>query len=188
MTQLSVDEPWHTPVGKWNYAQRIGHLQLLDEVMQNPDIMKDVKVGSLRISDRREQFPNFYNFIDTELTAAFRQYLFDCYKHTPTEVTWSAWVHVCLHGQGLVPHYHMGDEHLTSIVYLTESKANLVLRDPRANMVRNWPQEILKDHYKDYEIHPRVGDFVMFPTFIDHYVMATEPDFRVSVAIDWCFK
>jgi hypothetical protein len=28
----------------------------------------------------------------------------------------------------------------------------------------------------------------MFPTFLDHYVMAAEPDFRVSIAIDWCFQ
>jgi hypothetical protein len=188
MNYPDVIQPWNTPIGKWNYAEKTVELQLLDELMQHPAVMQDTKVGSLRISDRKEEFPKLYNFIDTHLRWAFRRYMNSCFDHHPSEVSWSAWAHLCLHGQGLVPHYHMGDEHLTSILYLTESKANLVLRDPRANQVRNWPQEILKTHYPDYQVHPRVGDFVMFPTFIDHYVMAAEPDFRVSVAIDWCFQ
>lgn len=178
-------ELWDTTVLQWSFRAEIDGL--LEEVMSNPDVMKDTKVGSLRISDRKEQFPKFFDFIDTKLRECAKQYMLETYSYRPQEITWSAWAHLCLHGTGLEPHYHMGDEQLTSIIYLTDSKASLVLRDPRANMMRNWPQEILKTTCTDFKYNPRVGDFIMFPTFVDHYVMAAEPDFRIAVAIDWCF-
>lgn len=188
MDQTKSENIWATPIGKWNFAQQVGELGLLDEILQNPDVLKDTKVGMHRISDRKDEFPKFTSFIDGCLRNCMNEYMLKHYNHVPEFATWSAWTHLCLHGIGLVPHYHMGDEYLTSIIYLTESKANLVLRDPRANMVRNWPQTVLKSHFADHEVHPRTGDFVMFPTYIDHYVMATQPDFRVAVAIDWCFE
>lgn len=179
---------WCTPIGHENFQPEVDGYKILDEVMMHPDIMKDVKVGSLRVSDRKEEFPQLVALIEHTLQRSVDNYVRENFGREPEETTWSAWVHTCFHGQGLVPHYHMGDEHLTSILYLTESKANLVLRDPRANMLRSWPQDILKTRLADYQVHPRVGDFVVFPTFVDHYVMAAEPDFRVSIAIDWCFK
>lgn len=179
---------WGVPISSWNLSHAVKELGLLDEVMQHTKIMADTKVGSLRISDLKHEFPNFTKFIDVMLAPYIMEYMNTMYGHAPKGLTWSAWVHTCIHGQGLVPHYHMGDEHLASIIYLTDSKANLVLRSPRANMIRNWPQEILTSVEKDHVVHPRVGEFVVFPTYIDHYVMATEPDFRVSVAIDWCFQ
>lgn len=181
-------ENWTTPIGKSNYLKTIDFNGLLNEVMNHPKIFEEVKVGSLRISDRKEEFPLLTEFIDDVLEDHVKDYVHQNFSRKPKNLTWSAWVHTCLHGQGLVPHYHMGDEYLTSILYLTESQADLVLRDPRANMVRNWPQDMLMSAFSDHHVHPRIGDFVVFPTFIDHYVMASEPDYRVSIAIDWCFK
>jgi hypothetical protein len=161
---------------------------MLEEVMQHPDVMKDVKVGSLRLSDRKDEFPLSVDYIDTQLRHEIEMYIRSNYQHHAKNLRWSAWVHTCFNGNGLVPHYHMGDEHLTSIFYLTRSKAGLFIRNPLANMIRNWPQEILKGEMADYRVDPRPGYFVAFPTYLDHYVMAAEPDFRVSIAIDWCFE
>lgn len=185
---IEYQHPWHIPIGHTAFSQMTEHLGLLDEVMQHPEIMAEIKVGSLRISDRKNEFPKLYAFIDKELSIAAKIFLRETYKHRAENLRWSAWVHACINGTGLVPHYHMGEEHLTSILYLTDSKANLVLRNPIANTMRTWPQEILKTVYADYHVNPRAGDFVIFPTFIDHYVMAAEADFRISIAIDWCFE
>ena len=185
---MSHFEAWTTPIGQRNYLQFFDFKKLLDEVMAHPKIFDDVKVGSLRISSRKEEFPTFVSFLESYLNLEVVNYVKKNFGREPKDMTWSAWVHTCIHGQGLVPHYHMGDEYLTSILYLTESKADLVLRDPRANMVRSWPQDMLKTAFSDHHVHPRIGDFVVFPTYVDHYVMAAEPDFRVSIAIDWCFK
>lgn len=185
---IEYKHPWITPIGQTSFFTAVQHEKLLDEVMQHPEIMAEIKVGSLRISDRKKEFPKLASFIENVLKPHAKYFIQDFYDHRPEDLRWSAWVHACINGAGLVPHYHMGDEHMASILYLTESKANLVLRNPMANMMRNWPQEILKGHYADVQVNPRVGDFVIFPTFIDHYVMAAEPDFRISIAIDWCFE
>lgn len=161
---------------------------MLEEVMMHPSIMKDVQVGKLRISDLKEEFPICTDAIEMMLKRDVDDYVIKTYGHKPKNLRWSAWVHTCLHGQGLVPHYHMGEEHLTSIFYLTRSKAGLFIRNPLANMIRNWPQEIVQGTMRDVRIDPRPGLFVVFPTYLDHYVMAAEPDFRVSIAIDWCFE
>ncbi|BAQ02606.2 hypothetical protein [Ralstonia phage RSL2] len=165
---------------------KVTFYKLLDEVMSHPAIMRDVKVGSLRISDRKDEFPQCTQFIENHLQDELKGYVYQEFGHRVKGVRWSAWIHTCFRGTGLVPHYHMGDEHFASVLYLSESKASLIIRDPRANMVRNFPQEILKTNFADYKLDPRPGDFVMFPTYLDHYVMSDEPDFRVSIAIDWC--
>lgn len=185
---MNIEEMWSTPIGTDNFVNFVRAGKLLDEVMNHPEIMAQTKVGSLRISDRMDEFPHLTQFIQHRLTHRFEHYMYQAFGYRPRRVSWSAWVHTCFHGQGLVPHYHMGDEHVASILYLTESKAGLVVRDPRANMVRNFPQELLKTNFQDYQHNPREGDFIIFPTYLDHYVMAAEPDFRVSIAIDWCFE
>jgi hypothetical protein len=185
---MNTFKNWGSPFGVENFKRIVTEEKFLDEVMQHPEVMANTKVGSLRISDRKEEFPKLASFIDERLRAMLHFFMEANFNRTPQNVTWSAWVHTCFQGQGLVPHYHMGEEHITSILYLTDSKANLVVRNPLANMVRNWPQDILRSNMGDVQFNPREGDFVMFPTFLDHYVMAAEPDFRVSIAIDWCFE
>jgi Putative 2OG-Fe(II) oxygenase len=181
---------WTTPIAQTLDTRSVNvAAEMLEEVMAHPNIMKDVKVGSLRISDCMEEFPICTSYIQNVLRPEVDMYVRGAFSHTPKNLRWSAWVHTCLNGNGLVPHYHMGDEHITSIFYLTESKAGLFIRNPLANMIRNWPQEILTGpHMRDICIDPRPGKFVAFPTYLDHYVMAAEPDFRVSIAIDWCFE
>lgn len=180
---------WDTPIEQLISTRSVWNAgKMLEEVMAHPNIMKDVKVGSLRISDCKEEFPHCTEYISTVLYDEVMHYLRKAYSHTPHNLRWSAWVHTCFNGNGLVPHYHMGDEHVASIFYLTDSKAGLFIRNPLANQIRNWPQEILQSAMRDVRIDPRAGLFVAFPTYLDHYVMAAEPDFRVSIAIDWCFE
>lgn len=180
---------WETPIQQHINTRSFTSASLmLEEVMMHPAIMKDVKVGSLRISDLKEEFPRCTEYIENDIRHEMEMYIRSAWRHEATELTWSAWVHTCFHGQGLVPHYHMGEEHIASIFYLTNSKAGLFIRNPLANMVRQWPQGVLHGAMKDVRIDPRPGLLVAFPTYLDHYVMAAEPDFRVSIAIDWCFK
>ncbi|BCM95118.1 putative 2OG-Fe(II) oxygenase [Burkholderia phage FLC6] len=182
---MTVSRMWETPIGERNLEPKVTFYKLLDEVMNHPAIMQDIKVGSLRISDRKDEFPECTRFIEHHLMDEMKGYVYQEFGARVKDVKWSAWIHTCFGGTGLVPHYHMGPEHFASILYLTDSKASLIIRDPRANMVRNFPQE-LKHNFADYKVDPRVGDFVIFPTYLDHYVMAAEPDMRVSIAIDWC--
>lgn len=181
---------WTTPIAQMLDTRSVWNAEkMLEEVMAHPAIMKDVKVGSLRISDLKEEFPHCTQYIESELRFQVEHYVRGAFSHDVKNLTWSAWVHTCFNGNGLVPHYHMGDEHVASIFYLTESKAGLFLRNPLANQIRNWPQEILTGpHMRDMRIDPWPGLFVVFPTYLDHYVMAAESDFRVSIAIDWCFE
>lgn len=184
---MEMIQPWNTTIGKVSFTPEVMDVErLLGEVMAHPRLMNDVKVGSVRLN--HEEFPICSHAIDTLLRDEVKKYVIEIGGRSPHYLKWSAWVHLCIHGNGLVPHYHMGDEHISTLLYLTESKANLVLRDTRAPLVRHFPQDMLAKAYADYHVHPRKGDFCVFPSYIDHYVIAAEPDFRVSLAIDWCFK
>ncbi len=183
---MKFTRPWTTVIGEHQFGAELNVDELLDEAMNHPDIMANPKVGSVRINKR--DFPKCYAAIDQHLRAQVKEYMAELGLRMPKLLKWSSWFHLCLHGQGLEPHYHMGDEHLATVLYLTEAKAGIVLRDPRANFVRHFPQDMQAVQHADQLITPGKGKFVIFPTFVDHWVMAMEPEFRVCIAVDWCFK
>lgn len=181
---MNLIQPWNTSIGKTSVLDTVDIQALLNEVMEHPRVMENMKAGALRIN--HTEFPKAANAIEQQLTTHVSEYVRSVSGRFPRSINWSSWYHICIHGLGLVPHYH--NDALTSVLYLTDSKANLVLRDTRANIARHWPQDMLDGIHGDYVVHPRQGDFLVFPGYIDHYVMAQEPDFRISIAIDWNFK
>lgn len=184
--KMEITNPWCVAIGETQFIDEFNIDAMLEEVMSHPDVMKSTKVGSLRIN--KKDFPKVYAIIDQHLRQEVKTYVEAIGYRLPKLLKWSSWLHFCFHGTGLVPHYHMGDAHLATILYLTDSKAALVLRDPRANFVRHFPQDMQAIHFADQQVIPRKGKFVIVPTYVDHYVMSDQPDFRVSLAIDWCFK
>lgn len=181
---MELIQPWNTSIGKISFSDLIDVQDLLNEVMQHPQVMENTKVGALRINQML--FPKASRMIDKHLRPIIEGYIYDVGGRRPDNLKWSSWYHICIHGVGLVPHYH--NDALTSVFYLTDSKANLVLRDTRANIARHWPQDMLDGVHGNYEVNPRKGDFVVFPGYIDHYVISEEPDFRISIAVDWNFE
>jgi hypothetical protein len=184
---MKINNKWDIPFGQLSFTpEQVNTQAMLNEIFQHKCVMEDTKVGTVRMN--AVDFPICTGAIESQIKEKIIEYVTLTGGRAPKNLTWSAWAHICLHGTGLVPHYHMGEEHLSSIIYLTESKANLVLRCPIATAVRQYPQDMLAHQYPDFIVHPRQGDFCIFPSYIDHYVMAAEPDFRVSLAMDWCFN
>lgn len=181
---MNLIQPWNTSIGKVSVEETVDIESLLNEVMQHPDVMKDLKAGALRIYS--DTFPLAFAAIDGPLREQVAKYIEQVAGRAPRDMKWSSWYHICIHGVGLVPHYH--NDALTSVLYLTSSKASLVLRDTRANIARHWPQDMLDTIHGNMNVDPKRGDFLVFPGYIDHYVISQEPDFRISIAIDWNFK
>lgn len=181
---MEFQNPWQTLIGK-EHVDDIPYIQkLLNEVMQHPKVLDNMKAGALRIDHK--EFPLIADYLESFQRQHVEKYIVEVTGMHPRAMTWSAWIHICIHGMGLVPHYH--DDPVTTCLYLTHSKANLVLRDTRAAIARQWPLRMREKAHADHVIHPEVGDLYIFPGYIDHYVMAQEPDFRISLAADWSFK
>lgn len=179
--------PWVTTIGQKDFSKdELDVEALLEEALMSPTIMESQAVGSLRVNKR--DFPKNFAAIDQHLRAQLKEYALQIGYDLPKHIKWSAWFHFCMHGNGLEPHYHMGDAQLTSVLYLTDSSAALVMRDPRNNFVRNFPKEIRDKHNADLRIIPKQGRSVVFPVYVDHYVMPFEKEFRVSLAVDWTLK
>lgn len=181
---MELLQPWKTTIGKLSVLDFVDIDAMLNEVMQHPAVMEKPVNGSLRV--KYEEFPICSDVLEHKLKPQVERYISTVTTHTPKRLSWSSWFHICMHGNGLIPHYH--DEALNSVLYLTTSKANLVLRDPLASQARQWPQEMRKVIHADQQFHPVKGDFVIFPGYVDHYVMSDEPDFRISMATDWIFR
>jgi hypothetical protein len=90
-------------------------------------------------------------------------------------------------GRGLEVHNHP-TSHLTSVLYLAcsgeEDDSELVLLDPRSHAGRSYPEALRKSQFASLRIRPRVGELLVFPSYIAHYVAPGRSSKRVSVNTD----
>lgn len=59
---------------------------------------------------------------------------------------------------------------LTGIVYLTPQNTGLILHDPRPNAERGYPRQFFAE-FDDHTIVPKMGDVVLFPSYVYHSTM-----------------
>lgn len=87
-------------------------------------------------------------------------------------------------GGGLEYHNHPNSQ-ITAIYYLTDSIADLVIYDPRANASRGYPPEVLKNHFSNYRLSPKAGDLVIIPAYLAHQVTPSSDQFRITLVTDY---
>lgn len=83
-------------------------------------------------------------------------------------------------GEGLYPHYHPSSA-FSAIVYPQDSESGINFFDPRGNACRGYPKEIRDTFFAKYQLSPRAGDVLIFPSYIQHSVSHVKEDVRLSL-------
>ena len=83
-------------------------------------------------------------------------------------------------------HNHMG-AWFSSVYYIMAEEEDqggeIIFTDPRTNANRGYDQKFAK-HFKEFVIQPKTGDYVIFPSFLYHWVNKFTSRFRIAIPID----
>lgn len=126
--------------------------------------------------------------IEGEVRQRVSEYVVREFGREPVGLHGDTWAFHAQQGTGMEPHLHGGRCLLSTALYLTESVAQLVLRDPRGNAVRGMPRDIREKYFANHRITPSEGTLVIFPCYLDHYVSTGPSELRIAILTDWYFK
>jgi hypothetical protein len=86
-----------------------------------------------------------------------------------------------------IPRHNHKGSFVSMVFYILSESDNLggeiVLQDPRPNANRGYTDEF-SNWFKDVRHNPKTGDFLIFPSFLYHYVDLYSSDNRIAIAID----
>lgn len=130
------------------------------------------------------------NFKNNIVLPAFNNYLQEVYNLKLDDFGYhkvKSWITGGSPNYNLANHNHSGSQ-LTAVFYLmaesTDKGGKLVLVDPRSNANRGYPPK-LRSIYNNIEFQPTTGDYLIFPSFLYHYVNTYyAPSLRLCVPVD----
>jgi Putative 2OG-Fe(II) oxygenase len=135
------------------------------------------------------EYPFISDFVDARLRNQFNECLKNNFGATldqfPTSY-FKAWLIFPISERGVVP-YHLHNNATLSGVYYpiaeSFSGGDLVFVDPRTNACRGYPEE-LKSHFANKHEKPTTGKYVIFPSYLPHYVEPYNDGKRICLAVD----
>ena len=131
------------------------------------------------ISDYQDE-PVFKNYIQTILQTL------RVTKLKGEKVTIHSWANVNEKGNWNFIHNHPGTD-LSGVYYVKVPKdsGEIVFFDPRKIDTAN--SAFQEDHPKSMGVHPIEGNFIMFPSYLEHMVTPSESEeIRISIAFNIC--
>jgi hypothetical protein len=89
--------------------------------------------------------------------------------------------------QSSLPSHNHSGAHLSAVFYILTGPqiegGSLFFTDPRNNSNRGYPLEF-RNIFQSVQYQPMMGDFVVFPSFVYHYVSACSSTHRLCVPVD----
>lgn len=163
--------------------------QMVDGLLAHPELRttRDIAGTDADIFDHELDFLNAFALEIVE--PAFDRYLQQTMDARLTDFPnrcYSGW-QMAYAGMYNMPLHNHRNSHVTSVFYfLTEDDAkggDLVFVDPRMNANRGCHQR--QANWFDYTVHqPRSGDYLVFPSFLYHFVRPHAGDLRLGIAVD----
>lgn len=174
-------QPWSTTIREGVIPS--GLLQdMLNEALTHPsgDVSKPIDLAN-QINDK--SLPVIDKFVNEILIPEGKRYIGDVFNVVPKDIDYRSWIRITTDGSGLLVHEH-SNSHITCIVYLEGSDGDLVLQDPRLNAGRGYPSLIRKDNFKPMVFTPKAGRYLIFPSYLHHYVECHRASLRCVVTTD----
>ena len=179
---MMIHNKWSTPieVGDFSIEGLADHI-LLNYNMSDPPADNNYNIfndESKPISDLKQiAYDNFAAYIN-------RCYGVDITKIYKHEM--KAWI--TGHGDhySMAQHNHMGSWFSSVYYVLAEEQdkgGEIVFGDPRSNANRGYDTRFAK-HFEPFQLTPKTGQFVNFPSFVYHHVNRYYSKFRIAIPID----
>ncbi len=176
--------PWKTVIAKINVKDSFDMDLVASEIFSLDTEWDTDKSQNEGISE--ELTPNIIAIRDKHITPAIIDYIRDIFC---IEVT-KEMMHVhtkglTLRDRGFVgPHVHSA-ANFTTVMYPHDSSSSLFLTDPRGNACRGFPKDIRFTSFDDFEIKPKAGDVYIMPSYIPHFVVPVNNEFRATLVNDY---
>lgn len=177
-------QPWKTVIARINVADKFDMDMVASEIFSLDAEWDTDKADNEGISE--ELTPNIIAIRDHHITPAIIDYIREIYC---VEIT-REMMHV--HTKGLTlkdrgfvgPHVHSA-ANFTTVMYPHDSSSSLFLTDPRGNACRGFPKDIRFNSFDDFEIKPKAGDVYIMPSYIPHFVVPVDREFRATLVNDY---
>jgi hypothetical protein len=89
--------------------------------------------------------------------------------------------------QSSLPSHNHSGAHLSAVFYILTGEqtegGSLIFTDPRNNSNRGYPLEF-QNIFQPVQYQPVMGDFIVFPSFVYHYVSACSSNHRLCLPVD----
>lgn len=180
---MELDYAWPTAIGKGKFdSLELSQYLLMNYDLSNPKSEAD---GYNIFEDGTSYISNFKEVA----LKAFNDYLQKTIRKNISDYggyELKGWItgHGAPYNMSL--HNHFG-AHLSAVFYvLSEDKTGggeIVFTDPRFNANRGYDMWF-KDMFRDKVILPETGDYLIFPSFLYHYVLPYYSSLRIAVPVD----
>ena len=179
---MELIEPWKVTIGKLNVGNQFDLDEILNELLLMEHVVEENADDHVEILG-----PNITLLRDTFITPAALDYVEKTMQHVKGFFSSNTWAVSLKDNKSLEVHIH-SDSNITTVFYPMDSDTALVLVDPRGAACRGYPSAVRANHFGRLRITPRAGDLYIFPSYLQHYVVQTDNEFRLSLVTDYFFN
>jgi len=178
---------WGTPIEILNVDKNdiLGNLQY--HIMTNYDLNNPISdFGNDNLFN--DKSAAIQNFKDKIVIPAFNNYILKNYNVDVSKDpnVFKCWITGTKNGYYMVSHNHSGAQ-FSGVFYLLAEEQNqggsIIFTDPRYNANRGYDERFQKNFSPEI-LKPKTGDFVIFPSYLYHYVEQFKSSLRIALPID----
>lgn len=172
---------WSTPIMHGNFEVE----GLAEHILANYNMQEPPSDFDYNILEGESTYIQELKFIAEN---NFRQYVKKCFgvDMDRYESHLKGWITGHGDNYSMAMHNHSGAQ-FSAVYYVMAEEQNqggkIYFMDPRSNANRGY-DNFFQHHFKPFELMPKSGDFVIFPSFVYHYVAQFHSRFRIAIPID----
>lgn len=186
--QRGINQLYPTPVLYDIMAEDVQQ-KMVDNLLQHPELRASHALAGTDADIFKHKLDFLEEFAANTVEPVFDRYLQETMNSRLVDFPHRFYGGWQLGYAGLynMPAHNHRNSHITSVFYfLTEDAAHggdMVLLDPRINANRGCHER--QANWFDYTIHqPKSGDYLVFPSFLYHFVRPHTGDLRLGLAVD----
>lgn len=186
MLKDGYNDLWPTKV----FVGKIEDQELLGSIIQETFLISDGPLGKRIDGDNIFKGDNeiFDSFKTKIVLPSFEEYLnrvvgTSLSNYPKFEL--NGWLTGRSHGYGMPMHNHSGSQ-LSAVFYLMaeeEAGGKIIFVDPRSNANRGYDSFFRKE-FDNIEHVPKAGEFLIFPSFLYHWVSYYHSKMRIAIPVD----
>ena len=182
-----IQQLWPTPVYRSKFDIELNN-NLINALLLNYDMRNAPSdFGDVNILDSSDSA--IFQFKDEVIYPAFNSFLKETLGKQITD--WGGhrlkgWIAGTSDNYSLAYHNHRGAQ-LSAVFYLLCEEQNrggqITFTDPRQNSNRGY-DESFEPWFEDLSFIPKTGEFIVFPSFLYHYVSTYQSNIRLAIPVD----
>lgn len=176
-----IHNKWATPIEHGKF-----HVEgLAEHILTNYDLSKPPSDFDYNLLEDKSKH---IQELKTLAHANFKSYINKCFGIDSDR--YESYVKGWITGHGdnyaMAIHNHSGAQ-FSAVYYVTAEEQDqggkIYFMDPRSNANRGY-DSVFQNHFQPFQLQPESGDFVIFPSFVYHYVAQFHSRFRIAIPID----